>query len=422
MRRHRARAAVAIAFALACASSAAAAASETTVAVLGIEPVEVPEGLAQQLTDGLRQRVAAMPGIRQVQGKDLVEMKMVFGCDGEAPACLTQAGRSLGADKLLYGALRKQNGGRSVVVSLKLLDVHTATIEKSVNEVVSRRDLGPGGMTTLAGRWLAQLIEGRVAAVLNVTSDPTGAALAVDGQPVGRTPISLRELSPGTHTLAVSLTGRTTVTRTVELRAGAVSDVAVALEPERRAEVTPKLTPPPTGVVEPPPVALTPTSRAPHPGRPAKIVALAATAGAVVAGAVAIYTWRQYDDTYKKKAYGDLSDVSAAVGGPTDATQGWFKSPTCTPPPSLATAPHIEAFKTDCHSGEAYAAASTALWVVAGALVVGGVVSFVIGDHLDTKAKEARESHSAARLLQQSLRLSPVFSKQGGGLQASFEF
>ncbi len=76
------------------------------VAVLGIEPVDVPEALTQAVTDALRQRAAATSGIHIVAGKDLVELKMIFGCDTEQTACMAQAGRSLGADKLLYGTLK----------------------------------------------------------------------------------------------------------------------------------------------------------------------------------------------------------------------------------------------------------------------------------------------------------------------------
>src|SRR6185437_8612730 len=107
--------------------AAGAAHAQTTppsLAVLGVEPVDVPEALAQQLTDALRQRAAATSGIHAVAGKDLIEIKGVFGCDTESPTCMAQAGKTLGADKLLYGTLKKS--GRNVVVGLKLLDVRTA--------------------------------------------------------------------------------------------------------------------------------------------------------------------------------------------------------------------------------------------------------------------------------------------------------
>src|SRR4051794_17285375 len=120
-------------------------ADTTSVAVLGVEPIDVPEALAQQLTDALRQRAAGTSGVRAVQGKDLIEIKMVFGCDQEQPVCMAQAGRTLGADKLLYGTLRKAGrGGAQVAVSLKLLDVKGGTVEHSVAETVGKRELAAG--------------------------------------------------------------------------------------------------------------------------------------------------------------------------------------------------------------------------------------------------------------------------------------
>src|SRR5438874_7464330 len=111
----------------------AVAAPDVSVAVLGLEPVDVPEPLAQQLTDALRQRASSTGGVRMVQGKDLIEVKMVFGCDGELPACMAQAGKTLGAEKLLYGTVKKGASKTTVTVAPKLLDVKTAVVEKFVN-------------------------------------------------------------------------------------------------------------------------------------------------------------------------------------------------------------------------------------------------------------------------------------------------
>src|SRR3954469_8324426 len=82
-------------------------ADPASLAVLGVDALDVPEALAQQLTDALRQRAVATSGVRAVQGKDLIEIKMVFGCDQEQPACMAKAGKTIGVDKLLYGAIRK---------------------------------------------------------------------------------------------------------------------------------------------------------------------------------------------------------------------------------------------------------------------------------------------------------------------------
>src|SRR5260370_25628303 len=140
-------------------TSALAGPNDVSVAVLGLEPIDVPEALAQQLTDALRQRASSTGGVRMVQGKDLIEVKMVFGCDGELPACMAQAGKTLGADKLLYGTVKKGPSKTTVTVALKLLDVKTAVVEKFVNDTVQKRELAGANAVSSAGKWFGQLLE-----------------------------------------------------------------------------------------------------------------------------------------------------------------------------------------------------------------------------------------------------------------------
>src|SRR5262245_27147970 len=103
--------------------------------VLGIEPLEgATDSLAADITDALRQRVAATKGYQLLQGKDLVEVKLVFACPDAAPACMSQAGKSLGADKLIFGNVKR--AGNDYQVTLKLLDVSRAVVESFTAETV----------------------------------------------------------------------------------------------------------------------------------------------------------------------------------------------------------------------------------------------------------------------------------------------
>jgi hypothetical protein len=405
------------------AAPAVSRAAEATIAVLGVEPIDVPDALAHQVTDALRQRAAATAGIKVLQGKDLVEIKMVFGCDGEAPACMAQAGRSLGADKLLFGSLKKAGGRNkdsSVVVALKLLDVKTQIVEKFVNETVNKREIAAGNVSGSAGKWFAALVEVDVRPTLTVTSDPVNAAVAIDGQPMGRTPITLRDLTAGTHTIAISHSGRLTATRTVELRPGGTHEIAVSLDPEQGAPPVarlPEKNPNPLiGPGVPPPIE----KPVGHPGRTAKILALTALAGAVVAGSVAIYTWRTYDGL-QATAREDLTMIRDQTNNPSTEQKAFYDAPSCNIPQSFAGAPSFGAYKEHCDSGETHATATTALWVVGGALAATSVILYVVGDRQAAKAR-ANEKRTAARLMQQSLRIAPVVSSQGGALSASFEF
>ncbi len=90
--------------------TAAAESGEIPTVVLGLEAVDgAPDNLAADITDALRQRVAATRDYQLLQGKDLVEVKLVFACPDEAPACMSQAGKSLGASKLIFGNIKKSS-------------------------------------------------------------------------------------------------------------------------------------------------------------------------------------------------------------------------------------------------------------------------------------------------------------------------
>jgi PEGA domain len=402
---------------------AAAARAEPSVAVLGLEPIDVPEALAQQLTDALRQRAAGTLGIKAVAGKDLIEIKMVFGCDSENPACMANAGRTLGADKLLYGTLKKAGGKSSpqVVVSLKLLDVRSASVEKFISTTVNKRELAAGAVNQSAARWFGDLVE-VAKPMLTITSDPTGATVTVDGGAMGRTPVTLRELNAGSHLVTVTMPGRLPFTRTVELRPGGTHEVVAQLEAEKVAVVTPppppvNIAPPQPDHVPPPPITQPPPppARVGHPGLTAKILAGVAVGGAVITGSVAIYTWRTYSDL-EDTAHKDLTMLPA----PTNAAQSsFFKSPDCSAT-SIAASSALNTYKGHCSSGQTYANATTALWVVTGTLAAAGVVSFIIGDRQSRKAHE--RAPTTAQIIKQTLTLEPVFSTQTGGVQAAFEF
>jgi CRISPR/Cas system-associated exonuclease Cas4 (RecB family) len=77
---------------------------------------------------------------------------------------------------------------------------------------------------------------------LVVTSTPAGAAVLIDGQSRGRTPLTIRGLSFATHTVVVARSGYKNETRRVRLSPGtALGDVTVELT---RLRAAPAATPP----------------------------------------------------------------------------------------------------------------------------------------------------------------------------------
>jgi len=63
---------------------------------------------------------------------------------------------------------------------------------------------------------------------LDVTSDPPGASVVLDGTARGKTPFSLTAVTPGAHTVVIT-DGTTTVRRNVMVTAGATSSVVASL-------------------------------------------------------------------------------------------------------------------------------------------------------------------------------------------------
>jgi hypothetical protein len=196
---------------------------DASTAVLGLEALDgAPDNVAQEITDALRQRVAGTHGFQLVQGKDLVEVKLVFSCPDEGSACMAQAGKSMGATKLIFGNVRRE--GTDYQVALKLFDVNRAMIEGTANEAIQRRKAEPTVFRTLAPSWIGKLT-GKVtgAGSLQIRANVTGADVALDGTHVGVTgaeAVTIPDVAPGHHEVSVEKSGYTTTKQDFVLGAG----------------------------------------------------------------------------------------------------------------------------------------------------------------------------------------------------------
>jgi hypothetical protein len=210
----------------------AADSGDVSVAVLGIEPLEgAPDTVAAEMTDALRQRVAATKGYQLLQGKDLVEVKLVFACPDAAPACMSTAGKSLGADKLIFGNVKRS--GSDYQVTLKLLDVSRAVVESFTAETVPRKHADASSLRSIAPAWLAKL-SGKGGGSIQVRANFPGAAVSLDGTQVGTTggsPVVINDVAPGRHEVSVEKSGYTTTKQEFTLAAGQSLPLNLTLSP-----------------------------------------------------------------------------------------------------------------------------------------------------------------------------------------------
>ena len=226
------RAAALLAFA--CSLGAAQAArAQTTVAVLGLEPQDGAEALAKELTDALRQRTAAMRGFQLAGQKDLVEIKLVFGCVDEAPPCMAAAGKTLGAHKMLFGSVRKM--GNAYRVSLKWVDVGTGKLENQITETVGVDALSRENERGMTARWLSQLSGVKISGALQISANVDGGQVFVDEKLVGTTggqPVMVPQIAPGPHQVRVEKTGSKPYIGRVKVTSGEITSVTAKLESE----------------------------------------------------------------------------------------------------------------------------------------------------------------------------------------------
>ncbi len=210
----------------------AAGAAETTVAVLGIEATDdAPEAVAAALTDALRTRISSTSGFKLVPGKDLVELKLIFACPDEAPTCMADVGKTLGAAKLLFGGVKKA-AGDNFVVTLKLLDVARKQVDALIAEQITRAQSAPGAIKVPVQKWFATLTGQEALGTLRLTGDVPGTAVQLDGSPVGAlgaAPLVLNNIAAGRHELLGSKPGFAPVRQTVEIAAGGAVDLRLDL-------------------------------------------------------------------------------------------------------------------------------------------------------------------------------------------------
>jgi hypothetical protein len=240
----------------------AASAGEMSLSVLGIEPAAgAPDSVAAAVTEALRQRVTSSGMFRLVQGRDLVEVKLVFSCADEAPPCMTQAAQSIGANKLIFGSIQPV-GTDAFIVTIKLLDAERGVVESWISEQITKPQATPVGLRAPVQKWFATLTGQALPGTLKITGGVVGAAVLLDGVQaglLGAEGLLVAGVAGGQHDITVSKAGYEKWERNVTLASGATERIQVQLNPianpaeQAQAEPIPApLAPTPGPAPEPP--------------------------------------------------------------------------------------------------------------------------------------------------------------------------
>jgi len=108
--------------------------SEPSVALLGLEGSD--EVAAQKVTEALR---TALESRKMAAGEALTlgEVRLMMGCEDDAPACLKRAGDSMGVDKVVFGFLSPEASGGF------RLELHVIDVAEGIEESQATHPLAP---------------------------------------------------------------------------------------------------------------------------------------------------------------------------------------------------------------------------------------------------------------------------------------
>jgi hypothetical protein len=145
--------------------------------------------------------------------------------DGPAPVIVTDSTVTLSSTPAGAGVYINDALVGKTPISLRLpVGIHSAELRSGV---MSRK----AALTVEAGRLLSEHVDFTAASTtggLEITTEPAGARVSVDGKPRGVTPLRIDQIEPGTHRITVS-SGQTAINRTVEVAAGATATVLVSV-------------------------------------------------------------------------------------------------------------------------------------------------------------------------------------------------
>lgn len=112
---------------------------------------------ASALSKALQSEFAAR-GVGGGRDMSLAELKLTMGCD-EPPsvACLSSGGKTLGVDRMVYGSLTKTKSG-GYALNLSLMEIGTATVQKTVNTELSAGALADGAVQATAKDLVVQML------------------------------------------------------------------------------------------------------------------------------------------------------------------------------------------------------------------------------------------------------------------------
>lgn len=229
--------------------SASIAQGVQTIAVLELEPIGLSKTEATTLTDRFRGELTKT-GMFEVMARGemaaILEEQEFQQSDCVDQQCAVELGQIIAVEKMVSGSVAKIGG--LYTVNIKLLDVATGKIDKSISEDCDCpiEKLLLTTMNRLARKLAGQKVDEQTTslaitrgdAFLFVKTDPADANIYIDGKLVdGKSPITLENLQAGEHSVMVRK-GNLAATQKIVLESNKVGRVDLTLtQQETRVKI-----------------------------------------------------------------------------------------------------------------------------------------------------------------------------------------
>ncbi len=218
-----------------------ATAGKPTIGILGLEVIDDGSGIqakttqfAKELTEELRKRPKAGTGpfaLAPGSDKDLLELKLLSGCDNEGKDCMAAIGADLATDRLLYGKIEKRDNGYQV--SLKLLNVGTKSFERSISDIVPFGEATGANLTSWGKKLYAKLTGVTDQGTLIIKANVERGTIYLDDQVKGNLSggqARIAGLSEGKYKLSIESEGHLRYEANIEIGPGADTSHQADLE------------------------------------------------------------------------------------------------------------------------------------------------------------------------------------------------
>jgi hypothetical protein len=177
-------------------------------------------------------RIVTTDAIRDLLA--LEKQKQMLGC-ADSASCVAEIGGALGVDYLVSGKVTRLAAGKDAAESFSL-ELTLSSVKKAQREATvvesgrSEADLiSKVGRT--AQRLVAKILQGRSGGLV-VTASESGAAIRIDDQVRGTTPLGGQlSLPAGPHALSVEKQGFVTYQKDVQVQPGQLTEERVTLVP-----------------------------------------------------------------------------------------------------------------------------------------------------------------------------------------------